>query len=48
MIETALPQYIPAAVEQNRLEKTSYDLWRQGDPAARASLRASSAWCSAA
>jgi len=35
VIETALPQYIPAAVEQNRLEKTNYDLWRQGDPAAR-------------
>ncbi len=35
VIETTLPQYIPAAVEQNRLEKTNYDLWRQGDPAAR-------------
>ena len=29
-------QYIPAAVEQNRLEASSYDLWRHGDPAARA------------
>jgi hypothetical protein len=38
VIETALPQYIPAAVEQNRLEKTNYDIWRQGDPAARASF----------
>jgi hypothetical protein len=36
VLETALPQYIPAAVEQTRLEKTNYDLWRQGDPAARA------------
>jgi hypothetical protein len=35
VIETTLPQYIPAAVEQNRMEKTNYDLWRQGDPAAR-------------
>ncbi|MEO6192986.1 MAG: hypothetical protein ABIS20_08255, partial [Thermoanaerobaculia bacterium] len=35
VIETTLPQYIPAAVEQNRLEKSNYDLWRQGDPAAR-------------
>jgi hypothetical protein len=36
VLETALPQYIPAAVEQNRLEKTAYDVWHQGDPAARA------------
>jgi hypothetical protein len=36
VMEAALPQYIPAAVEQTRLEKSSYDLWRQGDPAARA------------
>jgi hypothetical protein len=36
VLSTALPQYVPAAVEQNRLEKTRYDLWRQGDPAARA------------
>ncbi|HYX24434.1 MAG TPA: hypothetical protein VFC23_09815 [Thermoanaerobaculia bacterium] len=33
---TALPQYVPAAVEQNRLETSHYDLWRGGDPAARA------------
>ena len=38
VVETALPQYLPAAVEQNRLEKTGYDVWRQGDPAARASF----------
>jgi hypothetical protein len=36
VLATALPQYIPAALEQNRLEKTRYDLWRQGEPAARA------------
>jgi hypothetical protein len=36
VLETALPQYVPAAVEQTRLEKTNYDLWRHGDPAARA------------
>jgi hypothetical protein len=35
VIETTLPQYIPAAAEQNRLEKSNYDLWRQGDPVAR-------------
>jgi hypothetical protein len=36
VLETALPQYVPAAIEQTRLEKSNYDLWRQGDPAARA------------
>ena len=36
VLETALPQYIPAAVEQTRLETGHYDLWRQGDPVARA------------
>lgn len=38
VMEAMLPQYIPAAVEQTRLEKNSYDLWRHGDPAARALL----------
>jgi len=38
VLETALPQYVPAAVEQNRLEKSNYDLWRQADPAARAAF----------
>jgi hypothetical protein len=37
VMETALPQYIPAAVEQTRLEASNYDLWRKGDPIARAS-----------
>ncbi|HEX9944186.1 MAG TPA: hypothetical protein VGG03_19420 [Thermoanaerobaculia bacterium] len=36
VMETILPQYVPAAVEQNRLEKSNYGLWRQGDPVARA------------
>jgi hypothetical protein len=36
VLDTALPQYAPAALKQNRLEKTRYGLWRQGDPAARA------------
>lgn len=36
VMESALPQYTPAAIEQTRLEKTSYGLWRQGDPVARA------------
>ena len=31
-----MPQYIPAAMEQTRLERTQYDLWRQGDAVARA------------
>lgn len=38
VLETALPQYIPAAIEQTRLEKTSYGLWRRGDPVARAAF----------
>ena len=36
VIETALPEYIPAAIRQTRLEKADYDLWRGGDPLARA------------
>jgi hypothetical protein len=35
VLETTMPQYIPAAIEQTRLERSNYDLWRQGDPAAR-------------
>ncbi|HKV10179.1 MAG TPA: hypothetical protein VJ725_18705 [Thermoanaerobaculia bacterium] len=36
VLETALPQYVPAAIEQTRLERTNYGLWRQADPVARA------------
>jgi hypothetical protein len=36
VMETALPQYVPAAIEQTRLEAGNYDLWRKGDPLARA------------
>ena len=36
VMETEVPEYIPAAVEQSRLEKSGYGLWRGGDPAARA------------
>jgi hypothetical protein len=35
---TALSQYIPAAIEQTRLEGSGYDIWRRGDPAARAAF----------
>ena len=38
VLEVTMPQYLPAAVEQTRLERCSYDLWRQGDPAARAAF----------
>ncbi len=38
VLETALPAYIPAAIEQSRLEKTGYDIWRRGDPLARAAF----------
>ncbi|HEX6903727.1 MAG TPA: hypothetical protein VF789_28715 [Thermoanaerobaculia bacterium] len=36
VMEAALPEYIPAAIGQSRLEKSGYDVWRGGDPAARA------------
>lgn len=36
VLETSMPAYIPEAVEQTRLEKSGYDVWRHGDAAARA------------
>lgn len=36
VLATAMPQYVAAAVEETRLERTNYDLWRRGDPVARA------------
>jgi len=36
VLETAMPQYVAAAIEETRLERTNYDLWRRGDPLARA------------
>ncbi len=36
VLETSLPAYIPEAIEQTRLEKSGYDVWRRGDAAARA------------
>jgi hypothetical protein len=33
---TALPQYVRIADRQNRLERTHYDVWRNGDLGARA------------
>jgi hypothetical protein len=35
VLETSLPAYIPEAIEQTRLEKSGYDVWRRGDAAAR-------------
>jgi hypothetical protein len=35
VLHTALPQYIPRAIEQTRLEEGGYDIWRKGDPLAR-------------
>lgn len=35
VLETSLPAYIPEAIEQTRLEKTGYDVWRRGDATAR-------------
>jgi hypothetical protein len=35
VLETAMPQYIDAAKEMNRLERHGYDVWRRGDLSAR-------------
>jgi hypothetical protein len=35
---TALPQYVRIAERQNRLERAHYDVWRNGDLAARAAF----------
>lgn len=35
VMETVLPQYIDAAEEMNRLERTGFDVWRRGDLPAR-------------
>ena len=35
VLETAMPQYVRAALEMNRLERNSFGIWRHGDPAAR-------------
>lgn len=35
VLETSLPAYIPEAIEQTRLEKSGYDVWRRGDASAR-------------
>ncbi len=36
VLGTALPQYLPAALRQNELERSGYGVWRQGDLLARA------------
>ena len=38
VMENAMPQYAAAALEQNRLERSNYDLWRGGDAVARGLL----------
>ena len=35
VLETVLPRYALHAIEQTRMERTNYDLWRGGDVAAR-------------
>ena len=35
VLETVMPQYIPAAIEQNRRELRGYGVWRGGDLVAR-------------
>ncbi len=35
VLQTAMPQYINAAEHMNELERQSFGVWREGDPAAR-------------
>lgn len=35
ILDTVVPQYIPAAIELNRKERDMYGIWRGGDPLAR-------------
>ena len=35
VLETAMPQYIPAAKEMNVMERSGFGVFRRGDPAAR-------------
>ena len=35
VLHTALPQYVRIAERQNRIERANYDVWRNGDLAAR-------------
>ena len=35
VLETSMPAYVPEAIEQTRLEKSGYDVWRRGDASAR-------------
>lgn len=35
VLETSLPAYVPEAIEQTRLEKSGYGVWRRGDAVAR-------------
>src|SRR6185436_16066198 len=35
VLETSMPAYVPEAIEQTRLEKSGYDVWRRGDATAR-------------
>lgn len=38
VLETVIPQYVPAAVAQNRRERDAYGVWRSGDLLARFGL----------
>lgn len=38
VIATVIPQYVPAAIEQNRKERAAYGVWRGGDLLARFAL----------
>jgi hypothetical protein len=36
ILEASLPEYALTAIEQTRLERANYDIWRRSDPLARA------------
>jgi len=38
VLETVMPKYIPAALRRNALERSGFDVWREGDVLARASF----------
>ncbi len=38
MLENVMPRYIPSAIEQTRLERSHFDVWRTGDLVARSAI----------
>ncbi|HVT04474.1 MAG TPA: hypothetical protein VHL58_13995 [Thermoanaerobaculia bacterium] len=38
VLETVMPKYIPAALRRNQLERSGFEVWREGDILSRASF----------